>query len=194
MDTRPLSLTLHKPHLNLLRVLIVLFFVGVTLCVALHPEWFSVERFRRWGYLGAFMMALIGSTTVILPIPHLAFTFTMGSVLTPWLIGLCAGTGDALGELWGYLAGYAVEDLFAEWKFYPLVERWMRKNGELTVFLMGVVPMPLFDLAGIAGGAVGFPVWRFFLATWLGKTIKAVLFAWGGFYGLSWLAGLLGLG
>jgi uncharacterized membrane protein YdjX (TVP38/TMEM64 family) len=183
-----------KARLKLLRVLLVLVFVGVTGFVALNPQAVSIVRFRGLGYLGAFLMAFVGSTTVILPIPHLAFTFTMGSLLTPWIIGLCAGTGDALGELWGYLAGYAVEDMVEGWKFYPTIEGWMRERGELTVFLMGVVPMPLFDLAGIAGGATGFPVWRFFLATWLGKTIKAIVFAWGGFYGLSWIANLLGLG
>ncbi|MBN2003075.1 MAG: VTT domain-containing protein [Anaerolineae bacterium] len=177
-----------------LRVFLVLVFVGFSVFIAFNREHITFERLSSLGYLGAFLMAWIGSTTVLLPIPHLAFTFTMGSVLTPWWVGLCAGFGDSLGELWGYLAGYAVEDLVDRWKVYPRIEAWVRKNGPLTIFLMGIVPMPLFDMAGMAAGATGLPVWKFYLATWSAKTIKAIIFAWAGHYGIGWVAGLLGLG
>ncbi len=160
----------------------------------MNRERITVEWFSNLGYLGAFLMAWIGSTTVLLPIPHLAFTFTMGSLFVPWWIGLCAGFGDSLGELWGYVAGYAVEDLVDRWKVYPKIEGWVCRNGMLTIFLMGVVPMPLFDMAGMAAGATGMPIWQFFLATWSGKTIKAIVVAWAGYYGIAWLANLLGLG
>ena len=185
---------MHKTKwIKALRIFLVGFFIIVTVLVIVFRERISIAQFRELGYLGAFLMAFVGSTTVILPIPHLAFTFTMGSVLTPWFVGLCAGFGDSLGELWGYLAGYAVEDIAAHWRVYPTIEGWMRRNGALTVFLMGVVPMPLFGLAGIAGGATGFPVWKFYLSAWAGKTIKAIAFAWGGYYGIAWLAQVLGL-
>ena len=178
---------------TVLRVALVTFFVGFTAFIALNRQHISFERLRGLGYLGVLAMAWIGSTTVLLPIPHLAFTFTMGSVLNPWLVGLCAGFGDSLGELWGYVAGYAVDDLVDRWKVYPLIEGWVRKNGFLTIFLMGSVPMPLFDLAGMAAGAVGFPVWKFYLATWGSKTLKAIVFAWAGHYGITWIAALLGI-
>jgi uncharacterized membrane protein YdjX (TVP38/TMEM64 family) len=156
---------------TILRIALVVFFVAFTI------------------YIG------LGSTTVLLPIPHLAFTFTMGSVSTlmPWLIGLSAGFGDSLGELWGYLAGYAVEDLVDRWRVYPKIEGWVREHGMLTIFLMGAVPMPLFDMAGMAAGATEMPVWKFYLATWSGKTIKAIVVAWAGRYSIAWIANLLGL-
>lgn len=182
-----------KRRKTILRVALVVFFVGFTAYIALNREKITFESLSGLGYLGAFLMAWIGSTTVLLPIPHLAFTFTMGSVLVPWWIGLCAGFGDSLGELWGYIAGYAVEDLVDRWKVYPKIEGWVRRNGMLTIFLMGVVPMPLFDMAGMAAGATGMPVWRFYLATWSGKTIKAIVVAWAGRYGIAWLADILGI-
>lgn len=183
-----------KRHKTILRIALVIFFVGFTAYIALNREQITFERLSSLGYLGAFLMAWIGSTTVLLPIPHLAFTFTMGSVLVPWWIGLCAGFGDSLGELWGYVAGYAVEDLVDRWKVYPRIEGWVLKHGMLTIFLMGVVPMPLFDMAGMAAGATGMPVWKFYLATLSGKTIKAIVMAWAGYYGIAWLGDLLGLG
>ncbi|HOT91268.1 MAG TPA: VTT domain-containing protein [Anaerolineae bacterium] len=180
---------------TVLRVVLVIFFVGFTTLIALNRERITFEHLSGLGYLGVFLMAWIGSTTVLLPIPHLAFTFTMGSVpaLIPWWIGLCAGFGDSLGELWGYLAGYAVEDLVDRWKVYPKIEGWVRRHGMLTIFLMGVVPMPLFDMAGMAAGATGMPVWKFYLATWSGKTFKAIVVAWAGRYSITWIANLLGL-
>jgi uncharacterized membrane protein YdjX (TVP38/TMEM64 family) len=184
-----------KMRKTILRVALVVFFVGFTAYIGLNREKITFESLRGLGYLGVFLMAWIGSTTVLLPIPHLAFTFTMGSVptLVPWLIGLSAGFGDSLGELWGYLAGYAVEDLVDRWRVYPKIEGWVREHGMLTIFLMGAVPMPLFDMAGMAAGATEMPVWKFYLATWSGKTIKAIVVAWAGRYSIAWIANLLGL-
>ncbi|MGC9394478.1 MAG: YqaA family protein [Anaerolineae bacterium] len=187
--------TAGKTRRTVLRIVLVVFFVGFTTYITLNREKITFENLSGLGYLGVFLMAWIGSTTVLLPIPHLAFTFTMGSVqaLVPWWIGLCAGFGDSLGELWGYLAGYAVEDLIDRWKFYPKIEGWVRRHGVLTIFLMGAVPMPLFDMAGMAAGATGMPVWKFYLATWSAKTFKAIIVAWAGRYSIAWIANLLGL-
>ena len=184
-----------KRRKTILRVALVVFFVGFTSYIALNREKITFESLSGLGYLGVFLMAWVGSTTVLLPIPHLAFTFTMGSLqtLVPWWIGLCAGFGDSLGELWGYVAGYAVEDLVDRWKVYPRIEGWVRRHGMLTVFLMGAVPMPLFDMAGMAAGATGMPIWKFYLATWSGKTFKAIVVAWAGRYSIAWIADLLGL-
>ena len=187
--------TAQKTHKTILRVALVMFFVGFTTYIAFNREKITFESLSGLGYLGVFLMAWVGSTTVLLPIPHLAFTFTMGSMqaLVPWWIGLCAGFGDSLGELWGYLAGYAVEDLVDRWQVYPKIEGWVLRHGMLTIFLMGSVPMPLFDMAGMAAGATGMPVWKFYLATWSGKTLKAIVVAWAGRYSIAWIADLLGL-
>jgi uncharacterized membrane protein YdjX (TVP38/TMEM64 family) len=200
-ETLPVDTTLReltpaqKTRKTILRIVLVVFFAGFTTYIAFNREKITFESLSGLGYLGVFLMAWIGSTTVLLPIPHLAFTFTMGSVpsLVPWWIGLCAGFGDSLGELWGYIAGYAVEDLVDRWKVYPKIEGWVRKHGMLTIFLMGAVPMPLFDMAGMAAGATGMPVWKFYLATWSGKTFKAIVVAWAGRYSIVWIADLLGL-
>lgn len=174
------------------RVLALLFAVGITVLILLNRE--RVAQFKALGYPGVFLVAMIGSATVIFPVPHLVVIFTMGSVFNPWLIGLAAGAGDTLGELTGYLTGFALEDVAGRWRLYERFEKWMHTNGDLTLFLLALIPNPVFDMASIVGGLSGFPVWRFFLATWLGKTIKAIVFAWGGYYGLSWIARLLGVG
>jgi uncharacterized membrane protein YdjX (TVP38/TMEM64 family) len=57
---------------------------------------------------------------------------------------------------------------------------WTDKYGLWVVFVLSVIPNPLFDLAGIAAGAVKIPALQFLLVCWLGKTVKTTLFALGG--------------
>jgi uncharacterized membrane protein YdjX (TVP38/TMEM64 family) len=172
-----------------LLALVILVAGGLTALALARPDLFTAEHFRKLGYLGVFLFAFLGSSTVVFPIPHLAFTFTMGSMLPPLLVGLTAGLGDALGELWGYLLGYSLEAKLRSLSIYPRVRGWMERNGVLTVFLLALFPVPFFDVAGVIGGSMGFPVWKFFGAAWTGKTIKSLLFAWGGYHSLGWLMG-----
>jgi len=188
LSTPPRSSTRRR----LLQVAVLLFFIGSTALVLCNREAFSIARFRALGYTGVFLMAWIGSSVVILPIPHLAFTVMMGSVLNPWWLGLLAGFGDALGELTGYLAGYAVEQEVAHLVLYQRLKVWMTRHGDLTIFGSSLLPIPFFDLPAIAGGVVGYPLWRFFLATWAGKTIKCLAGAWAGYWGIVWVARVLG--
>lgn len=173
-----------------LRAGVMLLVVAITALIVINRD--RVAEFKALGYPGIFFVAMIGSATVILPVPHLAFTFAMGSVFNPWLVGLLAGSGDTLGEMSGYLTGFALEDVADNFKLYRHFERFMQANGDLTLFLLALIPNPFFDMASIAGGLAGFPVRRFLLATWAGKTIKAILIAWAGYYGLHWLLNLYG--
>ncbi|MEA3395989.1 MAG: VTT domain-containing protein [Chloroflexota bacterium] len=179
---------------KLLKIGIVVSLILFTLLIALNRDKLDVGWFRALGYPGVFLMAALGSSTVLLPIPHLAFTFTMGTVLNPWLTGLSAGAGDALGEITGYMAGYAVEDIAGHSSLYAKLEWWMRRNGDLTIFVLSLFPVPFFDLAAMAGGIVGYPLWRFMLATWAGKTIKGILAAWMGSRGIPWFTNLIKMG
>ncbi len=55
----------------------------------------------------------------------------------------------------------------------------MSINGFLTIFILAVIPNPLFDLSGIISGATKYSFKKFFVATLLGKTIR--------FIGISYL-------
>jgi uncharacterized membrane protein YdjX (TVP38/TMEM64 family) len=147
-------------------------------------------EFESYGYLGVFITTLVGSATVVLPVPALAIVYIGGSIWNPLLVGLVAGIADALGESTGYLAGYAGQGLIENQRLYLRFESWMTRNGFLTILILSTIPNPFFDLAGIAAGASGFPGRWFFLAAWIGKTIKDVTFALAGYYSVSFLASL----
>lgn len=164
--------------------------VVVTLAILVFQDEFS--GLERLGYLGAFLAMLLTSATVVLPAGGLFVIFLLGGSLpNPVLLGVVAGLGSALGEFTGYLAGYSGHNALARTKLYQRMHARVERNALLTIFLLAVVPTPLFDLAGIAAGALRLPWWKFFFPTLLGKIIKTVLVALAGAYSLAWVEQLL---
>jgi membrane protein YqaA with SNARE-associated domain len=167
------------------RVVALVLVIAITVTIVRLSN--QIQRFRAYGYPGVFVVSLLGNATVILPAPSLAVVFAMGGVLHPLLVGLCAGPGEALGELTGYLAGYGGRAVIENRGMYDRLEHWMRRHGGWTVFVLSVIPNPVFDLAGISAGALRYPLWRFLLFCWIGKTIKTVAFAYAGAYSISFM-------
>jgi membrane protein YqaA with SNARE-associated domain len=161
-----------------LRLLAFLIVIAVTVAGVLWRD--RLGRFVAYGYPGIFLISLVGSATVIFPLPSLALVFALGRVLNPVLVGMAAGLGEALGELTGYLAGYSGQAVIENREIYDRLHGWMRQYGLATIFCLSVIPNPFFDLTGIAAGALRFPIGYFFLSCWLGKTIKTIVFALAG--------------
>jgi uncharacterized membrane protein YdjX (TVP38/TMEM64 family) len=139
-----------------------------------------VEQFGRYGYPGVFFISLLASATIVVPAPSLAVVSVVGSVLNPFLVGLCAGAGETIGELTGYLAGFSGRAIIENKKQYERLARWTQKYGLWVILVLSIIPNPLFDLAGIAAGALKIRVRHFLLVCFFGKTIKTILFALGG--------------
>ena len=100
------------------------------------------------------------------------------SVLNPLLVGLVAGVAEPIGELTGYMAGYGGSAAIEDRQRFEQLKGWMQRRGFLTILVLSAIPNPLFDVAGIAAGVLHFPVPKFLLACWLGKTIKAIAIAY----------------
>jgi membrane protein YqaA with SNARE-associated domain len=165
------------------RLLVVLLVLGLSVAIFAFREEFA--GLAAVGYPGIFVVSLLGNATIILPAPSLALVFAMGSALPPLAVGLAAGIGEALGELTGYAAGFGGRAVIEERRTYERLKAWMQKRGGITVLVLSFIPNPFFDLAGIAAGTLGYPVWRFLLFCWVGKTLKTVLVAWAGSQSIS---------
>ncbi len=135
----------------------------------IYRDW--LVELENWGYLGAFLIGFIGNATVVLPMPGLVLLFALGASFNPFLIGLVGAAGGAIGELSGYILGYSGTALIQNTRLYLRAEAWMKRFGTATIFVFAMVPFLHFDLAGIAAGALRFPIWRFLIACWLGKAI-----------------------
>lgn len=149
------------------------------------------ERLSEYGYVGVFLIMVISSATIVLPVPGAVAIFLLGSTLDPWLLGLVAGLGGALGETTGYLAGFGGGIALEKRPFYNRLSDWMHRRGGITIFLIGLVGVLPFDVAGIAAGALRYPLWRFLLFAALGKTPRFILIAWSGAWSIDILRRLL---
>lgn len=176
-----------------LRIVRILTVVAVVAALALAVYFRDrIQDLQRYGYAAVFLVGLVSNATVVLPLPALAVSSVMGGFLNPWFVGIIGGVGQALGEMTGYMAGYSGQTWIDENPTYNRLTRWMQRHGMLTVFVMAVIPNPLFDLGGMAAGALRFPVWKFLIACTGGKVIKNIAFALAGYYGIGALYQLLG--
>lgn len=157
-------------------LLALLLSVAITALIVVYRN--DLERLAGYGYGGVFLISLIGNATVILPVPSLAVVFAGGGVLNPLLVGLVAGLGEPLGELTGYMAGYGGSAVVQERERFRRVQEWMQRRGFLTILVLSAIPNPLFDLAGISAGMLHYPLGKFLLPCWIGKTIKALAIAY----------------
>ena len=146
-----------------------------------------LKELERYGYAAVFLVGLVSNATLILPVPGLAVSSVMGGVFNPWIVGLVGGVGQALGELTGYLAGYSGQTLVDGNPTYNRLTRWMQRYGALTIFVLAIIPNPVFDLGGMAAGTLRFPLWKFLASCTAGKVIKNIAFALAGYYGISLL-------
>jgi len=66
--------------------------------------------------------------------------------------------------------------------------------GVWVIFIASAVPfLSLFYPAGIAAGSLRMGLLRFFLVSWAGKTIKGLLIAFAGYWGLYFLPQWIGV-
>jgi membrane protein YqaA with SNARE-associated domain len=165
----------------ILRWLMIAFSIGIG--IAIYATRDIVQQYAGYGYLGVFIISVLGNATLIFPAP--SFTVVaFGAVLNPYLVGILAGFGAAVGEMTGYTLGRGMSpDLDGnvaglgekqmEWLRWlrPRFQRW----GVVAIFVLAAIPNPIFDIGGILSGMARMAWWKFLLAAILGKTVRFTL-------------------
>lgn len=138
--------------------------------------------FLSLGYVGVFLLTMTCSATLFLPVPAWGAVTAAGAFLHPVLLGLAAGAGAATGELTGYVAGRSGRLIVNGGS--ERVVRWLHSHFErrafLTLFVLSAIPNPLFDVAGLTAGSLGYSPWRYWLAVAMGKSLVYTVLALGG--------------
>lgn len=178
-------------RLTLARILALLAVIAITVFIFFIRD--QVELLGKFGYPGIFLLSVLANATLIMPAPGIAITFAMGAIFHPIGVGLAAGTGSALGELTGYLAGFSGQAIAERTPIYERLERWTARHGGLTILVLAFIPNPIFDIAGAAAGALRMPLIKFLFWVWIGKTLKMLVFAYAGAYSVDWLLQLFGI-
>ena len=145
----------------------------------------QLRDLQQFGYIGIFLLMFLGNATVLVPVPVLApLNILLGGIFSsPLLLGLTVGVASSFGELVGYLAGYSGSGIVKSSKVYKKIELQVEKYGLWTILFLALIPNPLFDVAGLAAGALGIKWWKFLIAVTIGKTIRAIVFAYIGYTG-----------
>ena len=128
-----------------------------------------------------------GESTVI-PVPLEAILIPMMLVdkartwryATSALIGCVAGAllGYVIGDVAMATLGHSVVEQFGWQQGMQTFDDLFAAHGFWAIVLVGVVPIP-FQVATLAAGAAGHPLWSFLLATLIARGIR--------YFGLAWL-------
>lgn len=173
-------------RLAVARILALLVVIAITVYVYSIRD--QAQELAKYGYPGIFLLSILANATVLLPAPGILFVFFMGAVFHPLGVAIAAGTGAAIGELSGYLAGFSGQAIVEDTNAYHRVRNWMERNplmSDLVILILAFIPNPFFDLAGISAGTLRIPVLRFLAFCTIGKIFKMLVFAYAGYAGIS---------
>lgn len=140
-----------------------------------------IADLQHYGYLGAFLISLMASATIVTMIPSVPVIFALGGILNPFFVALSAAFGETIGESTSYLAGRtgsaflirrSTPDDCEPTGIYARLQRWMRVKGSLALFLSAAIFNPFFSVVGATAGALRLPPWKFYLVVFAGKMIK----------------------
>jgi membrane protein DedA with SNARE-associated domain len=149
-----------------------------------------------YGYIGIFLISLIGSATIFLPLPSAIFVFTVGALLNPFLVGLFAGIGSAIGEFTGYALGLGGRKIMKKkWKkeIKKIEGLFQNYGGFLVILIFAATPLP-DDITGIVAGILKYPVKKYFIASLIGKIVLNLVLAYAGLYGTKWILSVFASG
>lgn len=166
-----------------LRWVMIGFSIGIAIVIYATRD--MVQKYAEYGYLGVLIISILGNATLIFPAP--SFTVVaFGAVLNPYLVGILAGCGAAVGEMTGYtlgrgmspnldegstLAGLGEKQMQGLRWLRPKFQRW----GAIVIFVLAAIPNPIFDMGGILAGMARMRWWKFLTAAILGKTLRFTL-------------------
>ncbi|MDD4859894.1 MAG: VTT domain-containing protein [Dehalococcoidales bacterium] len=172
--------------------------VVMAFAVVYYSEW--LRELSAYGYVGAFLISILGGATIIVPVPMLAVVFALGGVMPhTWLVGLAAGLGETIGALIIYVTGYGGLRAFGRntkglvARYYEKLLLLMEKRGSLTLFVLAAVINPFFYPAALAAGALRFGIRKYFIICFIGKTIKGMSIVYFGYWGVRELLQLFGI-
>jgi len=173
----------HQKFLRVTPLLISIVFIATGL-VLWTTGTFNIETA---GYASIWFIAFIGAALIFLPVSALAAVCVAVAVdLNPFATALVAASAEAIGELTGYLAGMGGKSFFERNRFYLRFKNLFSRYASLCLFLGSIIPNPFFDFLGVAAGSILFPLKRFLLLVFIGKTIKFSWVSLGCYYGMTW--------
>ena len=150
----------------------------------------------QYGYLGIFLISLIGAMSIFVPIPYTVVIFILGGLETfdPFLIAVAAGIGSAIGEFSGYLLGVGGRKVIGDRykKRMDFITKLFKKYGSVAIFIFALTPLP-DDLLFIPLGVMRYSLLRAFIPAVLGKFFSNLIIAYSGRLSLDIVKNIFGV-
>jgi membrane protein YqaA with SNARE-associated domain len=163
----------------------------------------EIGRLKQYGYIGAFLISVLGGATIIIPVPMLAVVFALGHAMAdPWsalLLAISAALGELVGALTIYMTGHGAGRVITSSKHgriqsaYERMLGLMEKRGHLVLFIVASVINPFFYPAALAAGALRLGLRRYIFIVLAGKLIKCSTVVYAGYFGLKGLFRAIGI-
>jgi membrane protein DedA with SNARE-associated domain len=156
----------------------------------------------QYGYLGIFLISLLGATSILVPIPYTLVIFILGGlqgsfgnwVFEPLWMAVAAGVGSAIGEFSGYLLGVGGRKVIGDKykKRMDFITKLFKKYGSIAIFIFALTPLP-DDLLFIPLGVMRYSLIRAFIPALLGKFFSNLIIAYSGRLSLQIIGDLFGV-
>ena len=160
----------------------------------------EIRELQQFGYVGAFVISVLGGATVIIPVPALAVVFTLGGVMEyAWLVGISSALGELVGALTIYTTGHGAGRAISNSKHgkiqrtYEKLLGLMERKGPIVLFIVASVVNPFFYPTALAAGALRFGILKYTVIVLAGKIIKCMTVVYAGYYGLKGIFRAIGV-
>ncbi len=158
-------------------------------------NWLETFAFQ-YGYLGIFLISLLGAMSIFVPIPYPVVIFILGGqpIFDPFLIAVAAGAGAAIGEFSGYLIGVGGRKVISGRykRRMDFLTKLFKKYGPIAIFVFALTPLP-DDLLFIPLGVMRYSLVRAFIPAVLGKFFSNLIIAYSGRLSLEIVSILFGV-
>ena len=152
---------MHK-FIKILEFLFLILVIVFSILIFIFRD--KIGQVSNVSYFSLFILCFIANSTVFLPAPSLMIAASF------------APLGSTLGEYVGYAFGAVSKDVSP--KILSFLEKFISKihNQTLLVFVLAMLPLPLFDFVGVYSGGTKMNMLKFFIACYLGKFLKLLVY------------------
>lgn len=156
---------------------IAVFVLSILLSIAFYVYGDFFKDASSLGLLGLFVINFVSSAGLFVPGPASIMTVIAGgNIYPPILVAIIAVIGACLGDMLGFIFGYSGRKLTKKkldrHKTVRFLEKHFHRHGGLIIFMLAVIPNPLFDAVGILAGAVTYPPVKFFIIMFVGRFLR----------------------
>jgi membrane protein YqaA with SNARE-associated domain len=143
--------------------------VAVSVFIIFNTMLLDNEFFKQFGLIGIFLASLLSHMTIVGRDLFTPVFLQVTTAYNPFLLGLIAGIGGAMGEISAYVFGLGIGETLKKGNKPDTLSKWIDKYGLLAILFLAASPLPDAPIILIAGSS-RLSVVKVLLVEVIGKT------------------------